>query len=330
MKVITVEEHLATPELMDAWSGLAPENYDDAIVLYEGPRGAALVDHGEARLRWMDEMGVDIQVLSLTTPGVQALEPEVAVEFARQTNDLIAATVRANPDRFQGMAALPTPDPVAAAEELRRAVGELGLLGAMTFGRTRDRNFDHPDNEPIFEAAAEVGAPLFIHPQISQGPVREALYSGLPGKFDLALAAPGLGWHFNAGVQVVRLILAGVFDRHPDLRIVLGHWGDLVAFYLEEIDVLTKIAGAPEHRPISEYFKQHVYIAPSGTLSHRYLKWATEVIGADRLLFSLDYPFVPRVAGDVEAFLEGAPIGEVEREKLASRNWEELVAGIRR
>ncbi|MBS1895313.1 MAG: amidohydrolase family protein [Actinobacteria bacterium] len=329
MKVIAAEEHLATAEVMDAWRGLPPEDYDDAIALYEGARGVALLDHGQGRLRWMDEMGVDIQVLSLTTPGVQSLERAQSVELARRVNDRIATMIRAEPDRFEGMAALPTPDPSAAAAELRRAVEDLGMRGGIVFGRTRDRNLDHPDNEPIFATAAELGVPLFIHPQMSRRPVREALYSGLPGNFDLALAGPGLGWHYETGVQVVRLVLSGAFDRHPGLRIVLGHWGDLVPFYLDEVDVLTKVAGAFEHRPVSEYFREHVYIAPSGTLSHRYVRWAIEVLGADRLVFALDHPFVPRAAGEVEAFLAGAPISKVEREMFAARNWEALTAATR-
>jgi uncharacterized protein len=328
MKVITVEEHFATPELIGAWDGLSPQHFDDTVGVYKSPLGGPLLDLGEARLRWMDQMGVDVQVLSVTTPGVQPLDPGAAVELAVRSNDLLAETVRANPDRFQGLATLPTPDPEAAAAELRRAIGELGLQGAMTFGRTREKNLDHPDNEPIFAAAAELRAPLFLHPQLSQRGVRDSLYTGLPGNLDLVLASAALGWHYEAGVQLLRLILAGVFDRHPDLRIVLGHWGDLVTFYLEEIEVLSKVGGG-DRRPIAEYFRQHVYIAPSGTLSHRYLRWATEVLGADRLLFALDYPFVPRRPGDVEWFLGQAPIGATQRQMLASENWEGLVAGIR-
>jgi uncharacterized protein len=328
MKVITVEEHFATPDLMAAWEGLAPENFDDTLMVYKGPPGVPLLDLGEQRLRWMDEMGVDIQVLSVTTPGVQPVDPAAAVELAGRSNDLLAETVRANPDRFQGFATLPTPDPEAAAAELRRAVGELGLQGGMAFGRTRERNIDHPDNEPIFAAAAALRAPLFLHPQLPQRGVRDALYSGLPGKLDLALATAGVGWHYEAGVQFIRLILSGVLDRHPDLRIILGHWGDLVTFYIDEMEVLAKVSEG-KIRPIADYFREHVYIVPSGTLTHRYLPWANEVLGPDRLLFGLDYPFVPRKEGDVERFFADAPIGEVEKRQMAAENWEGLVAGIR-
>jgi predicted TIM-barrel fold metal-dependent hydrolase len=273
----------------------------------------------------MDEMGIDLQVISLTSPGVQPLDAEAAVTLARDSNNRLADAVKAHPDRFQGMATLPTPDPGAAAEELRRAVGELGLLGGMVFGRTRERNLDHPDNEPIFAAAEELGVPLFLHPQLSRRSVREALYADLPG-FEFALAGPGLGWHYEAGVQFVRLALGGVLDRHPDLRVILGHWGDVIVFYLDELDVIPRVARA-DLPLLTDYVKRHVYVAPSGTLSHRYVAWVADVLGPDRLLFALDHPFVPRAPGEVAAFLEGAPLEPGEREQFAAGNWERLTGG---
>jgi predicted TIM-barrel fold metal-dependent hydrolase len=323
MRVITVEEHFATPELLDAWEALPAEHSDPTTPLYRhGPPSGPLLDLGAGRLAWMDQMGVDTQVISLTSPGVQPLEPAAAVDLARRSNDLLADAVRAHPDRFQGLAALPTPDPPAAAEELRRAVGELGLRGAILFGRSRERNLDHPDNEPILAAIEDLGVPLFLHPQISRPQVREALYSDL-GALDFALAGPGLGWHFEAGVQFVRLALSGALDRHPELRIVLGHWGDVILFYLDELDVIPRVSRT-DSTPPSEYAKRHLYVAASGTLSHRYTRWATEVLGPERLLFALDHPFVPRAPGEVETFLAEAPLSESERAGFAHRNWEEL------
>ena len=328
MTVVAVEEHFATPALLDAWDALPPERRDPTTALYRGgPAAAPLLDLGEARLRWMDEMGVDVQVLSLTAPGVHGLDAPAAVELAADANDVLAAAVRAHPDRFQGLAALPAADPAAAAAELRRAVGELGLQGAIVFGRTGERHLDHPDNEPILAAACELGAPLFLHPQIPRPQVREALYAGLPTPgLDFALAGPGIGWHYEAGLQFVRLALSGVLDRHPDLRIVLGHWGDVVVFYLDELDVIPRVSRA-DVRPLSEYARRHLYVACSGTLSHRYTRWAAEVLGADRLLFALDHPFVPRAPGEVAAFLEAAPLSAAEREGFASGNWQKIQSG---
>jgi uncharacterized protein len=250
MKLIALEEHFVTTGVLDAWSRLDPENADDTVELFKiGEGQARLEDLSEERLRQMNDSGVDMQVLSLTTPATQNLAATEAVELAREANDLVAATeavelareandlvaatVKCYPDRFQGFATLPTPDPIQAAYELQRAVDELGFKGAMLCGRTRERNLDHPDFAPIFEAAAELRVPLYIHPQIPQRSVREAYYSGFDDWTNLILATGGLGWHFETGVQFIRLILAGVFDCHPDLQIILGHWGEVVLFYLE-------------------------------------------------------------------------------------------------
>lgn len=186
MKLIALEEHFVTPDVRDAWSRLDPENTDDSLNLFDlFEVEASLEDLSEERLRRMDDSGVDVQVLSLTTPGTHSLEVADAIPLAHEVNDLIAATVRRYPERFQGFATLPTPAPEQAAYELQRAVVDLGLKGAMLCGRTRDRNLDHPEFAPIFEAAAELRVPLYIHPQIPQRSVREAYYSGFGDRLDI-------------------------------------------------------------------------------------------------------------------------------------------------
>ncbi|MGH3771904.1 MAG: amidohydrolase family protein [Pseudonocardiaceae bacterium] len=186
----------------------------------------------------MDEAGVDVQVLPLTTPGTQNLDPGPAVALQCETNELIADLVRAHPDRFHGLATLATPDPNRAADELARAVTTLGLDGAMVFGRTRERPLDHQDSWPIFEAAEARRAPLYLHPQSPPPAVRDSYYSGLGPALDAAFATHGIGWPYETGVQLMRLILVGVFDRFPHLQVITGHWGELVLFYLERIDTL--------------------------------------------------------------------------------------------
>lgn len=145
----------------------------------------------DLRLQQMDESGVDVQVLSLTTPAVQCLDPEPAVELARQANNLIGETVRRWSDRFEGFATIPTPSPDEAARELERAITTLGCKGAMLFGRTRDRNLDHPDFLPIFEMAANLRGPLYLHPQVPAPAVREAYYSGFGEQVDGLFATGG-------------------------------------------------------------------------------------------------------------------------------------------
>ena len=184
-----------------------------------GEVGDRLGEVGERRIAAMDETGLDVQVISLTSPGLHNLPADEAAGLQVETNDRIAELVDAHPDRFQGFATLATPAPAAAAHELERAVTKLGLNGALLFGRTGDRNLDHPDNWPIFEAAASLRAPLYIHPQIPQPRVRAALYAGFDDAIDNAFATYGIGWHYEAGVQFLRLALAGVFDRFPELQV---------------------------------------------------------------------------------------------------------------
>jgi predicted TIM-barrel fold metal-dependent hydrolase len=254
--------------------------------------------------------------------------PEEAGLLQRSINDLIAGTVSQWPDRFQGFATLATADPEAAAAELRRAVTQLGLNGAMLFGRTRDRNLDHRDNWPIFEAAAALRAPLYIHPQSPVPAVRDALYSGFGDDADAAFATFGLGWHYETGLQILRMVLAGVFDRFPDLQVITGHWGEVVLFYLERIDGLDRAVKL--ERPISDYFRRNVSVTPSGMWSERYLRWALEVLGPGRIMFSSDYPYRFTPGGSARRFLETADLSDADRTAIAHGNWERMVAKIRR
>jgi hypothetical protein len=327
--IIGLEEHFVTRDVLDAWRALDPQWQDLSLApATQGESARRLADLDAERLAEMDRTGVDVQVLSHSTPGVQNLAPAEAVALAAAANDLLSDAVRARPDRFQGLATLPTPDPAAAAAELERAVTRLGLRGAMVFGRTRDRNMDEREFWPVYEAAAALKAPLHLHPQSPRPSVRDAYYRGYGDQFDAAFATRGLGWHYESGVQLLRLILSGVFDQFPDLQVIAGHWGELVLFYLDRIDALNAEAGLQQ--PISEYFRTNIYIAPSGILSPRYLRWTTEVVGIDRILFSADYPFVPVADDGARTFLDQAPVSDTGRAKIASGNWDRLCASIQR
>lgn len=323
MRLIAVEEHFLPRDVRDAWA-VASAADDPTCAFHGGDLGARLADLGEMRLQLMDETGVDVQVLSLTTPGLHNLERDASTALARRTNDLVAEAVARRPERFQGFAALPTPAPREAPRELERAVRDLGLKGAMLCGRTREKNLDHPDFWPIFDCAAELGVPLFIHPQIPQQAVRDACYSGFGAELDLALAGPGLGWHYEAGLQFVRLALAGVFDRFPGLQIILGHWGEVVLFYLERLSVLDRVAKLD--RPFTAYARENLYVTASGMFSETYLQRCVEIVGIDRILFSTDYPYQYRPGRDARRFLERTPLDEVGKAKLAHGNWEHLTS----
>ena len=329
MKIIALEEHYVIPEVLKAWQMLPPEFQDIAqSSASEGDIGRRLHDFDDERHAQMAEAGVDVQVLSLTAPSVQNLDASNAVALQTLANDVLEDAIRRHPHRLQGFATLATPDPKAAAWELERTVKKLGFHGAMLHGRTRDRNLDHPDFLPIFEAANALRAPLYIHPQSPQPVVRDAYYSGFGDEVDSIFARPGIGWHYETGVQIIRLMLAGVFDRFPNLQIIAGHWGEVILFYLDRIDMLGHAAKLP--RLPSEYFRDHVLVTPSGIFSQRYLRWAIEVIGIDRILFATDYPYAMTPNGGARRFLEEAKLGDEERTKIASGNWERLCSQIRR
>ena len=237
IKIIGVEEHLWTAAIRERLTNL-PASEGGLTDMF----GEQLSETGEPRLRDMDAMGMDVQVLSVTTPGTQVLEPAEAVDLAREANDAMARIVGGNPDRYQCFATLPTPDPVAAVEELERCVVELGHRGAMLHGRTGERFIDHPDFAAIFDKAAELGVPIHLHPQQPPAAVQTAYYTeGLPAALGQAFATTAWGWHVETAVNLIRLVLSGAFDRAPGLQVILGHWGELTTFFLERIDEMFNV-----------------------------------------------------------------------------------------
>ncbi|MGI4827167.1 MAG: amidohydrolase family protein [Janthinobacterium lividum] len=322
MKLIAIEEHFLTPQIHAAWksSSLGTEGtdaFDERKEIAE-----RLEDLGEGRIALMDEAGIDMQVLSVTTPALQNLEAEESVDLARRTNDFLAGVIAKNPTRFQGFATLPTPAPETAASELDRCIREYGFKGAMLCGRTRETNLDAPAFLPLFETAAKLGVPLYIHPQIPQRSVREALYGGFGEPVSTAFAAFGLGWHYEAGIQFVRLILAGVFERFPELQIVLGHWGEVVLFYTERLQALARVA--PLSQPVLEYFRKNLFVTPSGMWSQAYMQRALEVVGPERILFSADFPYQYRPGRQARTFLEESGLSSSDQHLFAHANWERL------
>ena len=326
-KLVGLEEHFVTPGLLDAWGKLPPNRRDLAFrSAAGGDTGRRLLELGPERIAAMDATGLGVQVLSLTTPGVQNLPARQAVALAQEANDLLAATVAARPDRFQGLAALPTSAPGAAAEELERALTDLGLDGAMVFGRTGARHADHADQWPVYEVAERRRAPLYLHPQSPAPSVRNAYYSGFEPAVEAAFATFGVGWHYDTGVEYLRMVIAGVFDRFPRLQVIVGHWGELVLFFLERIGQLASLAGLP--RNLDEYARTNLIVTPSGILSRRYLGWAMEVVGVDRIVFSTDYPYEPASQGGAKDFLAAAELSAHDRNLIASGNWERTHAGL--
>ncbi len=326
MRIIGLEEHFWTPEVANALRALPPEQGDNDLILHQ-PRAIAdaLTDGlGEKRLKAMDLAGVDMMVLSLTSPATQALPPTQAVPLARQANDYLAKAVKAHPDRLAGWATLPTPDPDAAVQELERSVQELGFVGACIHGRTGDDYLDHEKFRPILAKAAELNVPIYLHPQMPPKAVRQHLYDGFDQKLSNTFATSGWGWHADTGIGAMRLILAGVFDEYPNLQFVLGHWGETVLFFLDRIADMSKMATHLK-RPIDEYFRQHFYVGGAGIYSTPYLLQAIEIMGIDRVVASTDYPYRYFPDGRARTFIEEAPTSLENKHKIAHLNAEKLL-----
>ncbi|MFB9467843.1 amidohydrolase family protein, partial [Streptomyces cinereospinus] len=264
--------------------------YDPAGGLPYSPPAEVLMDLAERRIADMDAGGVTMQVLSCLS--AQQVPADVAPALIRAANDRAAAAVRAYPDRFAAFAALPTTAPRAAAAELDRCVSELGFVGTMIFGRTDGEFLDVPRFDPILAKAAALDVPIFLHPGVPPRAVTESNYlGGLSPVVATRLQTSAWGWHQETAVHFLHLVLSGVLDRYPGLQFILGHWGEMIPFYLERIDEALPQRATKLQRSFGEYFRQNVHIAPSGLFNQAQLQFCLETVGIDRMVFAVDYPF---------------------------------------
>ena len=315
MPLIAVEEHWMMPELTAALR--AVPHGDESLVFNEmGDHLERLEDLGAGRIAAMDAQGIDMSILALTPPGAQPLPPENALALSRAANDVAAASVARHPARFRSLSTLPMSSPKDVAGELRRAAA-MGHLGTMVYGRSGDLLLDDPVYDDFFAAASELGQPVFIHPQLPSPAVRDACYRGFDPMTDLALATFGWGWHLDTATAALRLILRGTFDRHPGLQVVLGHWGEMLLFWSDRVDSLSRVAGLQQ--PVSDYIRSNFFIAASGMLNPALLHHALSVTTIDRLIFSTDYPFQRPTAQDINSFL-GHFCSDTAREQFSSAN----------
>lgn len=318
MRRIALEEAFWLPELGEEthpFGHLTPRNR-----VWVDHVQSRLVDMSEQRLRDMDNNGIDIEVLSLTSPGVQAhTDLTAAVRDARHSNEALFRTVAAHPDRFVGLAALPTQDPGAAAKELDYAVGELGMRGALVNDHTHGRYLDDPAFDVLWDKLQELDVPLYIHPNaLSAQPLHVLTdYEYLSGG--------SFGWSVAVGGHALRLIYGRVFDRFPNLTVILGHMGEFLPFQTSRLDsrhANLTLPDPPTHFP-SEYFKKNFMITTSGVCSHSALVAAAAAIGMDRIMFAIDYPY--EETATAAQFLETLPLPESDLEKISFRNAENLL-----
>jgi 2,3-dihydroxybenzoate decarboxylase len=303
--VIALEEHYQDSELKQHLGGAIAERLEDV---------------GALRLREMDEAGIDLQVLSHANPGLQGVDAATGVPLARRINDRLHEAVKRHPTRFAAFAALPTADPKAAADELERTVTKLGFKGAMVNGLTGGVFHDDERFWPIWERAAALDAPIYIHPAIPQQAVVETYYKGYVEKHPGLLRA---GWGFNVetATQGIRFVLSGVFDKHPGLKVILGHMGEGLPFYLWRIS--HGLRQTMSEKSFREIFCKHFWITTSGFFSDPALVCCMMEMGIDRILFSVDYPFVDNPPG--AKWIETLPLCAEDREKLLNGNAKRLL-----
>ena len=320
MKTITLEEHFTTPLYLEATKGMEqggpPNNRMQAIQHKQ-------VDLGDGRLADMDAAGIDVQVLSLSGILLDALDPSTATEVARDANNRAAEAVRAHPSRFAAFAALGLKEPKPAADELRRCVQEFGFKGGIVNGTTDGLFLDDLRFAPVFDAAHDLGVPIYLHPAPPPQAVRDAYYSGLPDGFGEMLSIAGWGWHVETGLHALRLIVSGLFDRLPDLQIIIGHMGENLPFSVARAESVLSHAPHPLARSVTDYFRSNFHVTISGYFTLPPLLCALMVVGADRVMFSVDYPFSTNEQG--RAFLDSLPVSATDLEKIAHGNAERLL-----
>lgn len=325
MRTITLEEHYATPAFMEASKHRLR---DQARKVSDRGPGPTLVDRlcdlGDLRIQEMDAAGIDVQVLSLTSPGVQQMEAAEAVAIAREQNDYLADRVRHYPDRLAGFAALPTPVPHEAAEELERTVSEYGFKGAAIMGHTQGRYLDDEFFWPILESAAALEVPIYIHPTPPPQKVIEASYTGnYAPNVTVLLSTRAWGWHIETGIHSLRLVASGVFDRYPDLQILIGHLGEAIPFMLSRIDQRLPRDQTHLERSTGAYFRENFSYTFSG---FNYLPAFLDLllqVGVERILFSADYPYSSMESA--RNFLDQLPVSPADKEQIAHGNAERLL-----
>ncbi|RFA22736.1 amidohydrolase family protein [Subtercola boreus] len=315
MRIIAIEEHMLPRDVIEA-AGVD-------LGLRAGKRAAELDEVGEARLRVMDDAGIDVQVLSALSYFVQGLEPQRAVDVNRRINDRLAEIVANRPDRFQAFAALPMSDPTGAADELTRCVEELGFLGAMIHGQTNGMFLDDVAARPVLEAATRLDVPLYLHPAPPPARIVDTYYSGLPPEVAACLSTSGWGWHSETAMHVLRMVAQGVFEHLPELKVILGHMGEGLPFHIDRIEDMLNPVVTGHSLSVAETLRRNLHLTTSGYNSEIPLQCAIAAFGVDRIIFSVDHPFAP--SGKATDFLLSARLKPGDLEKIAHGNAEALL-----
>jgi uncharacterized protein len=316
-RIITLEEHFASHAFLEG---------PGRMLKHPAQLVEKLIDLGARRITDMDAAGIDVQVLSLVAPGVDQLDAGEAVGQARASNEVLGEAVKRYPGRLFGFATLATAAPETAAEELERSVREHGFKGAVINGHARGRYLDDEFFWPILERAEALRVPIYLHPTPPPKPVIDASYTGnFSAEVTDKLATSGWGWHIETAVHVLRLILSGAFDRYPRLQLIIGHLGEALPFMLPRIDRNLPMKLTKLQRPMGAYLRENLSYTVSGfNFTTTFVNLLLEV-GADRIMFSADYPFGS--LSEARSFLDDLPVSPADKEKIAHLN-AELLLGL--
>ena len=312
MTIVAIEEHWISKNFASLYPAPGAPGQDAPI--------EKLTDIGESRIADLDKGGIDLQVLGhgmfpATTAPISAVQ---------STNDQAAEAVRKYPTRFAAFAALPLANATDAARELERTVTEYGFKGAMINGTIDGQFLDHPRFEPLLDKAEKLGVPLYLHPGRPAPPVIDNYYKGeFSDLIANTLATTTAGWHWEVALHAIRMIVSGVFDRHPNLQIIIGHLGETIPFYWERIEFWLEPRCPKLNFPVRDYFFRNIHVTTSGYATNPPFELALKVFGADRLIFSVDYPFSP--IEPAMRFLKNLPVSEEDRAKISSGNVSRLL-----
>lgn len=332
MRRVCLEEHFATNSIVASWRSLLAEDASGTEPgfksFYNGFFDSAfgmkilakLIDTGAERLAAMDAAGIDVQILSLTAPGVQVLPSRQASEEAIRANDRLAGIINHHPERFAGFGAIAPHAVKEAVREIERCMLQLGFVGILINSHTNGEYLDLAKFLPIFEALADLNAPLYLHPQT---PAADMLKSYV----EYGLHGPAWGFAADAGLHALRLIASGLFDDYPGLKVILGHLGEGLPWWLSRIDgAMTRSSHAGSRRPLqhlpSEYFKNNFFVTTSGMTDPDRLLFTVKMLGAERVLFAADYPYEDMTAA--VSNLDLYPGSVDDREKIFYRNADAL------
>ena len=332
MKIITVEEHFMSrkvnekiKEIMIKNGDVNPSmfNYIDNFV-----ENSLITNLDEKRIAYMDKVGVDAQVVGYGNNPPMNLSKKESVELCKLANDELYNATKKYPGRFYGYATIPVDDPKEAVKEIERCIKKLGFVGVMIQGSFQGHFLDEKRFFPIFEKCAELDVPMYFHPGGVGQNITNAYYKGdWSDEVTRTFSGYGIGWHYDVGVHIVRLILAGILDKLPNLKIIIGHWGELIPYYFDRLDMgLNQYVTGLKH-PISYYFKNNIYTNPSGMFFKDDMDFCLKTMGADHILWGQDFCYLNNQfvnTDNVRSFLEEYDIDAESKEKIAHINAEKL------